>query len=351
LLERELSAHSPGYSPPKLRGGKRDSKVTRGTLFNIANGKPVLLETARVLATLFGMEDVSRILAKGELPPVGPPGTWGEERGPFYSLADWEPDQLLGVLPRKPHGIESELWKVRHRFVPGRVARGKLYLTDTLSAAERNRIREYLVRHADVCNRLSGNPAFPRNITCSPDSNNQTWWVVDEWIEGETLEDRLAAGDLNPRDSARILTELAAALHDLHENGIVRRDLSPEDILLREGDDAVVLTDFELSKVLEGRPTVAPADWWERENPLRAPEVGSPDSTLPAVDLYSWGRLLVRLVTGEYPSSLGKPLFAEKTGISKALGDLVVSCIAVDRSKRPKSFVPVLAALEKWKPR
>ena len=103
--------------------------------------------------------------------------------------------------------------------------------------------------------------------------------------------------------------------------------------------------------MLKGRPTVAPADWWEFENPLRAPEMGSPDSTVPALDLYSWGRLFARLVSGEYPLALAKPAFSDKTGIPAALGELVASCLAVDRRKRPESFVPVIAALEKWKPR
>jgi serine/threonine-protein kinase len=133
--------------------------------------------------------------------------------------------------------------------------------------------------------------------------NNQAWWVVDEWVDGETVAERLDEGELAPGETARILTELAPALHCLYEYGIVRRDLSPDDILLREGDNAVVLTDLELAKVLEGRPTVAPADWWERDNPLRAPEIGSPDDTDARVDLYSWGRLFLRLLGGRLMSA------------------------------------------------
>jgi hypothetical protein len=68
-------------SPPKLRGGKRDARVTRGTIFNIAKGKPVLLETARRIAAMFGISDVTRILAEGEFPDVGTPETWGANPG------------------------------------------------------------------------------------------------------------------------------------------------------------------------------------------------------------------------------------------------------------------------------
>lgn len=351
LLAREREISGPGPGRSRLRGGKRDPKVTRGTLFNIAQGKPVLLETARLLASLFEVPDVTRILADGEFPRVGPPERWGVDAGPFSSLPDWEPERLLGALPGRPHGVESELWVVTHRFVPGRVARGKLYLTDALSATERNRVREYLVRHADVCSRLAGHPWFPRNLTSAPDVNNQAWWVVDEWVDGETVAERLDAGEPAPGDAARILTGLARALHCLHEHGIVRRDLSPDDILLREGDDAVLLTDLELAKVLEGRPTVAPTNWWERDNPLRAPEIGSPDDTDPRVDLYSWGRLFFRLLVGSYPEAVPAPSVLDELRLPTDLRAQVVSSVSAARSKRPASFAPVIAALEKWKPR
>src|SRR5262249_33118043 len=301
VAREENDATGADRSPPKLRGGKGDGRVTGGTIFNTAKGKPGPLETARGLAAMFGISDVTRILAEGEYPNVGSPETWGASPELMPALPDWEPERLLGVLPGCPHGFGAHLCLLRHRFIPGRVARGKLYLIEGLSTAERSRVREYLVRHGDVCNRLSGHPWFPRNVTSAPDVNNRAWWVVDEWVEGKTLAERLDAAEFSPRDAARILRELARALHCLHEHGVVRRDLSPGDILLRDGDDAVILTDLELAKILEGRPTVAPSDWWGRENPLRAPEVGSPDATDPRIDVYSWGRLFVRLLSGSYP--------------------------------------------------
>jgi serine/threonine protein kinase len=351
VAREENGASGADRSPPKLRGGKRDGRVTRGTIFNIAKGKPVLLETARRLAAMFGISDVTRILAEGEYPNVGSPETWGASPELMPALPDWEPERLLGVLPGCPHGFGAHLCQLRHRFIPGRLARGKLYLIEGLSTAERSRVREYLVRHGDVCNRLSGHPWFPRNVTSAPDVNNRAWWVVDEWVEGKTLAERLDAAEFSPRDAARILRELARALHCLHEHGVVRRDLSPGDILLRDGDDAVILTDLELAKILEGRPTVAPSDWWGRENPLRAPEVGSPDATDPRVDVYSWGRLFVRLLSGSYPDTNPAGSVFEGLGIPSALRGQVASSAAAARSKRPPSFAPVLAALEKWKPR
>lgn len=92
------------------------------------------------------------------------------------------------------------------------------------------------------------------------------------------------------------MREIAIGLKALHNEGIILRELRPTTILLREGTGTVLLTDFELAKLSDGRPTVS-RDRWPR-NPYRANEVGAPtiDTT---VDLYSWGRILVRAVCGK----------------------------------------------------
>ena len=338
-------------SPPKLRGGKRDARVTRGTIFNINKEKPVLLETARRFAAMFGILDVTRILADGEFPNVGAPETWGASPGLMPALPDWEPDRLLGALPGCPHGFGAHLCLLRHRFIPGRLARGKLYLIESLSTAERSRVREYLVRHGDVCNRLSGHPWFPRNVTSA--HGREQPGVVGRGRMGRRPDGRgaLDAAEFSPRDAARILRELARALHCLHEHGVVRRDLSPGDILLRDGDDAVILTDLATRQDPRGAAHGGAGRLVGARQPAPRPEVGSPDATDPRVDLYSWGRLCVRILSGSYPTPNPTTSDFEGLGIPPVLRVQLASCLAAPRSKRPQSFVPVLAALEKWRPK
>ena len=56
----------------------------------------------------------------------------------------------------------------------------------------------------------------------------------------------------------------------------------------------MVLTDFELAKLLDGNPTVA-GRWPDDE--YRAPEIGE-EGIDERADLYSWGRILVRAIAG-----------------------------------------------------
>jgi serine/threonine-protein kinase len=73
-----------------------------------------------------------------------------------------------------------------------------------------------------------------------------TPYIVMELLEGETLARRLErVGRLDPRETSRILTQVARAVSRAHEAGIVHRDLKPDNIFLVDNDDE------EIAKVLD----------------------------------------------------------------------------------------------------
>ncbi|MBK6313166.1 MAG: protein kinase [Blastocatellia bacterium] len=75
-------------------------------------------------------------------------------------------------------------------------------------------------------------------------------FIATEFIEGETLRDRLAAGPMTVADVVRIGTAAAEALAVAHEAGIVHRDVKPENIMVRR-DGYVKVLDFGLAKSVE----------------------------------------------------------------------------------------------------
>jgi len=79
-------------------------------------------------------------------------------------------------------------------------------------------------------------------------------YIATEFIEGETLRERLRAGvDLD--DALEIAIQIASALVAAHRVGIVHRDIKPENVMIRRDDDLVKVLDFGLAKV---SPTPAP---------------------------------------------------------------------------------------------
>ena len=76
---------------------------------------------------------------------------------------------------------------------------------------------------------------------------NGTDYLVMEFLEGETLADRLAKGALPMEQALKIGIETAGALDAAHQSGIVHRDLKPGNIMLTKS--GVKLLDFGLAKL------------------------------------------------------------------------------------------------------
>ena len=83
-------------------------------------------------------------------------------------------------------------------------------------------------------------------------------YIAMEYVEGETLRQRLASARLSLREALDIAIQVAAALSVAHAAGIVHRDIKPENVMLRP-DGVVKVLDFGLAK-LAPPPCVGGAD-------------------------------------------------------------------------------------------
>ncbi len=123
-----------------------------------------------------------------------------------------------------------------------------------------------------------------------------------EYIEGESLAQRIDRSQLDVDSAVRLLAAVARAVDYLHQQGVVHRDLKPSNILL-DHEEQPYVTDFGLAKVFvpgsEMTATGVIAGTPSYMAPEQAAGQGAPVG--PAADVYSLGAVLYELLTGRPP--------------------------------------------------
>ena len=125
-------------------------------------------------------------------------------------------------------------------------------------------------------------------------------YIVFELLKGGTLEDRMEAGrPLPDAETARIAGEVAAALGYAHAQGVVHRDVKAANVLF-DDEGTAKLADFGVARIT-GEPTLTAAGTVIGTAAYISPEQATGDAVGPATDVYSFGVLLYRMLTGRLP--------------------------------------------------
>jgi len=127
-------------------------------------------------------------------------------------------------------------------------------------------------------------------------------YIVAELLEGEQLGDHLdRRAKLTVGEAVPIVRAVCTALSLAHENGIVHRDVKPENVFLLGGAGGVKVLDFGISKLSEQGQNLTKTGMVMGTPDYMAPEQARGDRVDARADVYAVGAILYRALTGRKP--------------------------------------------------
>lgn len=288
----------PGDSEPSIQNGSRGSShppelaPDRSGPFGEHEGNEALSHAGPAVApqaTPVWNDGIVPLEFESGVPSRPAEKEAGESPGPF-AIPGY---QILGTLRE---GAMGRVYQARQTSLDRIVAVKALYST----RAKTPEFRLRFLREAKLASQLA-HPNLIHTIDAG-EVNGHPYYIM-EYVEGETIEDRLGRRRVFDETTAlRIILSVAEALKYIHERGLIHRDIKPANVILtREG--GVKLADLGLA-----RPTTD-AEWAASEagRAIGTPDYISPEQARGQVDadiradIYGLGATLYRMVTGRVP--------------------------------------------------
>jgi tetratricopeptide (TPR) repeat protein/predicted Ser/Thr protein kinase len=276
-----------------------------------ASSSGLSLELGSVIA---GRYEILKLLGEGGM-------------GAVYKARDQEVDRLIALKVIRPElaGHSSVLQRFKQELILAR------------TVTHRNVIRIYDLGVADGCR-----------------------FITMEFIEGRDLSSVLEERKLAPEEVVKILRQVCGALEAAHLEGVVHRDLKPQNVML-EASGRVVVMDFGLARSMEATGlTQAGAI-------MGTPAYMSPEQArgIPAderSDIFSLGIIAYQMLTGVVPYKADtalasmllrtqgppKPPMQLAPGIPQALNDIVLKTLATDPANRYQKAADLGKDLRDW---
>jgi tetratricopeptide (TPR) repeat protein len=270
--------------------------------------------------------------------------------------------QLAGrfrILRLVAHGGMGAVYEAQDEVLNVRVALKTLLAPAATSGPVMERFRREIllarqVTHRNVCRLFE--------LYLAPDGAEPTAFLTMEFLEGETLSERLArTGPMTEVAAIPLVRQMVTALQAAHEAGVTHRDFKPGNVMLVGPEPRVVVTDFGIARsVVESAATLTAAEAAMLGTPAyMAPEQVTGQEVTGKADVYALGIVLFELLTGRLPFRADTPLATAlqrlevdppelcsiQPSVSAGWSQTVRACLERDPERRPE-LDAVLGGLE-----
>ncbi len=182
-------------------------------------------------------------------------------------------------------------------------------------------------------------------------------FIAMEFIEGDTLEDRIKQGPMKLREAVRIASEMAEGLKAAHAKDIVHRDIKAANVML-DGDGRAKILDFGLAQTAQSTKLTRMGSTLGTVAYM-SPEQARGEEVDARTDIWALGVTLYEMIAGTHPfggdyeqaviysimNEDPEPLTAVRTGVPMGLEWIINKCLSKSSSARYQSCTDLMVDL------
>lgn len=214
--------------------------------------------------------------------------------------------------------------------------------------------RRLFQTEAETLERLGSHDQIPRLLAYFEEK--QEFYLVQEFIQGHPLSNELHPGQCwSESQVCHLLQEVLSILEFVHSQGVIHRDIKPDNLIRRQQDNRLVLVDFGIVKQIQTQMLTA-----QGQVSLTV-AVGTPDympteqargKPRPNSDIYALGIVGIQALTGLHPTQFQENADGEHVWqhqvpqVSDALASVLVKMVRYHANKRYQTAAEALQALQ-----
>ncbi|BAU63474.1 serine/threonine protein kinase [Stanieria sp. NIES-3757] len=214
-----------------------------------------------------------------------------------------------------------------------------------------NVARRLFQKEGETLNKLN-HPQIPRLVAYFEEE--QQFYLVQEYIEGHTLSQELKSGSIWSENAVvELLKDCLNILHFIHSQGVIHRDVKPDNLIRRNSDRKLVLVDFGTvkefvmtqSQLMAATIAVGTKGYMPTEQAIGKPR--------PSSDLYALGMIAIQALTKIHPLELSEDEYGElrwqpQARVSPRLGAIIAKMVRYHYGDRYRSAQEALNALNAY---